>query len=234
MSDMNIRALLGRGRELLGQFIARESAPRGPGTFSLLALRLERDLPRKGKGRSVLVAATDDDAVGVEAILELAWCLAAELGHSVLVVDGAFDVRPLSAALGMEDKPGLAEMLDAPSRDHEMLRALAQPTQHERISVLPQGSGLGDRVTRAEVLRHLLATASDHFDYVLVHGSILVEDSRSLSFSSLIDAALLVAVEEQTTVDHIARSQRLLNDCGAARVALVLVNSPAERRPNGR
>jgi len=234
MSDMNIRALLGRCREMLGQTRLVDNKDHSAGSYSLLALRLERDLPRQGRGRSILIAATDDDTVGVEATVELAWCLAEELGHSVLLVDGAFDVRALSAALGLAEKAGLAELLDAPARNHPMLQAIVQPTLHERIAVLTHGSDAGDRATRVEAIRQLLAAACGHYDFVLVQGSILVEGSRSMAFSSLVDAALLVAVEEKSTLDHVTRGQRLLNDCGATRVALVLANRPQVRRPNGR
>ncbi len=55
-----------------------------------------------------------------------------------------------------------------------------------------------------------------------------------MAFSSLVDAALLIAVEERTTVDQVTRGQRLLNDCGARRVALVLANRPRAQRPSDR
>jgi Mrp family chromosome partitioning ATPase len=231
---MNFRALLGRGRRLLDQIRLAERADSPADSFSLLALRLERDLPRQGKGRSLLIAATDDDAVGVEAISELAWCLAEELGRSVLVIDGAFDLRALSTALGVADKPGLAEILDQPVRDRASLQALVQPTLHDRISVLPHGNDVADQGTRTEAIRELLAAACEAYDFVLVQASVLAERSRSLAFSSLVDAALLIAVEETTTTDQVTQGQRLLNDCGAARVALVLANRPQARRPNGK
>ncbi len=234
MSDMNIRALLGRGRALLGRMRPGEATAPPLGTFSLLALRLERDLhtPDK-KGHVILVTAADDDAVGVEATMELAWCLAEDLGHSVLVVDGAFDVRALSAALGLADRPGLAELLDDTDEDSLSFQAALQPTLHERIRILPHGTS-SDHAIRADALRQLLATARSHFDFVLVQGSVLIDGSRSMAFTSLVDAALLIAVEERTRLEEVTRAQRLLNDCGATRVALVLANRPRPRRPNGR
>src|SRR5258706_13264330 len=140
MSDMNIRGLLGRGRELLGRMKLGEPHQHPPGSFSLLALRLERDLPRQDKGHSILIAAANDDAVGVEATVELAWCLAEELGRSVLIVDGAFHTRALSAALGLGDKPGVAEFLEGAAQTHATLQAIAQPTQHQPVSVLAHGN----------------------------------------------------------------------------------------------
>ena len=234
MSDMNIRALLGRGREWLERIRKADGPGQAPGTYSLLALRLERDLQRQGKGNSILVTATDDDTVGVEATVELAWCLAEDLGHSVLMIDGAFDLRALSATLGLADAPGLAEFLDGPDQDGAALQAITQPTLHERIRILPHGNDLLERPIRIEAIRRLLSIACERYDFVLVQGSLLVKGSRSMAFSSLVDAALLIAVEEITTLEQVTRGQRLLNDCGATRVALVLANRPRAPRPNGR
>lgn len=234
MSDMNIRALLGRGRELLGRMRIGKVTAHPAGSFSLLALRMERDLQRQGKGHSILVTAADDDAVAVEAAVELAWCLAEDLGHSVLLVDGAFEVRQLSEALGVADKVGLSDLLDAPEQGSAALLAVVQPTLHERIGVLPRGNDLGDHAIRIAAIRDLLAAACERYDFVLVQGSLLVKGSRSMAFSSLVDAALLIAVEDKTTLDQVTRGQRLLNDCGASHVALVLANRPRAPRQNGR
>jgi len=234
MSDMNIRALLGRSREWLGRIRSDAATSGAHGTFSLLALRMERDLQREGKGHSIFITAADEDAAGVEAVVELGWCLAEDLGHSVLLVDGAFDIRALSAALGLDDKPGLAELLEASEPEGTTLQAVLQPTRHERVFVLPHGKDVADRAIRVEAIRQVLASACERFDFVLVHGSLLAKGSRSMAFSSLVDASLLIAVEGKTMLDEVTRGQRLLNDCGATRVALVLANRPRPRQPNGR
>ena len=223
MSDMNFRALLGRGRKLLGRIRVDEVKDQSAGSYSLLALRLERDLARHSKGRSILVTAARDDAVAVEATVELAWCLAEELGHTVLMVDAGFDSQALSSALGHGDKVGLSELLDGPAQGSAALQLRLQPTRHERIAVLPHGN---DReiTVRLEALRGLLAAACEHYEFVLVQGSLTLDPERSLAFGSLVDAALLFAVEDAATLDDVARGQRLLNDCGARRVALILGN----------
>jgi Mrp family chromosome partitioning ATPase len=235
MSDMNFRALLGHGRRLLRRMRVDESTDQSAGTYALLALRLERDLARQGKGRSILITAAKDDSVALEATVELAWSLAADLGHTVLMVDGGFASNTLSAALAVDDKVGLSELLEGPAHGFAALQLRLQPTQHEHIAILPRGH---DRETtiRVEAVRGLIAAACEHFDFVLVQGSLTVEPERSLAFGSLVDAALLFAVEDATTIDDVARGQRLLNDCGARRVALVLANrrqvpAPANTEP---
>jgi Mrp family chromosome partitioning ATPase len=205
-----------------------------PESLSLLALRLRGDLRAQGHGRSILVAAADDDTAAQETVLELAWCLAEELGHTVLLVDSAFGDRSMSAALGLADVAGLAECLDEPAHPEKRLDHLTRATRHARISALPQGDPAGASTIRDTAVQRLLELACQRHDFVLVRSSIRAEISRSLAFSSLVDAALLIAVEEQTTWDQIKRGQQLLNDCGARRVALVLAHRSPLRRRQGR
>lgn len=207
-----------------------------PDSVGMLALRLLGDLQPQvsGQGRSILVAAADDDAAGLEATLELAWCLAQDLGHSVLLVDGAFGDRSMSTALDLAEQPGLAEFLDATENVDTVLQGLEQSTAHPRIAVLPQGRPGGARTIRPQRLQALFVQACQRHEFVLVRSSLHADVNRSLAFSTLVDAALLVAVEEQTTWDQISRGQRVLNDCGARRVALVLASRPRAPRPGRR
>lgn len=232
MSDMNVRDLLRNSRALFGRTQSSAAGRDSVGSFGLLALRLERDLPAQGKGRRILIVAADEDAIGVEATLELAWSLAEELGQTVLVVDGAFDAKALSTEVGLGNAPGLVELLDSPISGDTMPESRVHRTMHDRIAILPLGMDAGNRTINSEAMRDVLATASNHYDFVLVQASALIGGARSMAFSAFVDAALLVAVEEQTTMDQVARGQRLLNDCGANRVALVLTNRSRARDSN--
>jgi polysaccharide biosynthesis transport protein len=204
-------------------------------SYSRLALRLERDLASGERGRSVLVAAAEDDAIGVEAVTELAWYLAEELGHSVLLVDGTFGLRALSQAFGIGDEPGLMELLGVPTLDEAAVRRAARPTQHEAIFLLPRGHGDNGRLipARSETIRQLLESACAAYDFVLVQGSVVDDTSRSVAFGAFVDAALLVAVEGSCSVKAIQRGRRLLNECGAERVGLVLTVANARQSPSG-
>jgi Mrp family chromosome partitioning ATPase len=198
----------------------------------LLALRLRGDLQAaEGRGRAIMIVGADDDAASLEATLELAWCLAEELGHSVLLVDGAFGESGMGAALGLDSESGLTHFLAAPAGDPTDLAKLEQPTAHARIAVLPQGRSAGAPTIRTDGLQRLLGQARQRHEFVLVRSSLRADVNRSLAFSAEVDAALLLAVEEQTTWDQITRAQRLLNDCGARRVALVLADGKPPRRP---
>lgn len=199
--------------------------------FGLLALRLRGDIVVEGRGRSVLVAATDDDAVGLEAALELAWTLADHFGHSVLLVDAAFGDAALGTQLGLLGRPGLADWLDpAEGSAAPALQELVQPTQHPRIQVLPQGGAGRLPVVHDQAVQRLMQQAASGYDFVVVRASVLRPAQRVLEFGALADAALLFAVEEVSTTPQVARAQRLLHDCGARRVGLVLTQRPRAGR----
>ena len=179
-----------------------------------------------------MVVGADDDAASLEATLELAWCLAQELGHSVLLIDGAFGEPGMGAALSLVGESGLTHFLDAPAVDLIDLAELEQPTAHARIFVLPQGQPGGAQTVRVEGLQRLMSQARQRHEFVLVRSSLQADVNRSLAFSAEVDAALLLAVEEQTTWDQITWVQRLLNECGARRVALVLADGRPPQRPS--
>lgn len=200
-----------------------------PESMSLLALRLRADLQPQAQGRSLLVTAAAADDAGLELTLQLAWCLAEELGHRVLLVDGAFGDRRLSESLGLGQAAGLAECIDAAPDTESRLPELTQATRHARISVLPQGNPAGAITVREQSIQQLLSLGCQQHDFVLVYSSLGADVSRSLTFCSGVDAALLLALEEETTWDQITRAQRLLDDCGARRVALVLAQAPSPR-----
>lgn len=203
-------------------------------SYSRLALRLERDLAVADRGRSVLLTAADNDAVGVEAVTELAWHLAEELGHTVLMVDGTFGLGVLSRAFGLLESTGLIDLLATQQSSRTHLRAAALPTQHERIFLLPRGQDDNERMIAApsEAIRALLETSCACYNFVLILGSVMDETSRSVAFGAFSDAALLIAVENKTLLHDIQDSQRILNESGAERVGLVLA-VPPERPARG-
>jgi Mrp family chromosome partitioning ATPase len=201
-------------------------------SYGRLAVRLERDLGKQDGGRSVLIVSAGDDAVGVEAMTELAWHLAESLGRSVLLVDGTFSQSALSKAFDIPgDAPGIMNLLDAPVIDVDVLRAAVLPTQHADIGLLCRGHGDNGRLiaARSGPIRQLLDAAAEAFDFVLVQGSLFDVSGRSMAFGAVVDAALLVAVEGASNVQDIQRGQHILNDSGAQRVGLVLASAPAAR-----
>ena len=203
------------------------SGGHGGASYSWLALRLEREFPVSERGRSVQVTAADDDNAGVEAITELAWHLAEDLGHAVLMIDATFGLSTLTRSFGITESPGLVDVLSDGNVGRTMLRAAALPTKHEKVDLLPRGLGDNGRLiaARSAAVDELLITATECYDFVLILGSLMDESSRSVAFGAFVDATLLVAVEGKTLLTSIQNGQRALSETGASRIALVLSSS---------
>jgi hypothetical protein len=210
----------------------------GSDPLGLLALRLRGDLPlREAGGRSLLVVGADHEEAARQTALGLAWCFADELGHSVLLIDGAFGGDALGAALGAPGQPGLVEWLQAGTTDTQIATGLdtwVQATAHSRVKVLTRGAPDRPITVPEGAMRDLLRQACAAHDMVLVLGSVRDDVHRSLACAAVVDAALVVAVEELSTMDAVSRAQRLLDECGAPRVALVLARRPVSMQAAGR
>ena len=200
------------------------------GLYRQLAAKLEFDLANGVPGHCLLLTAPRASSVTIEAMLELGWELAENLGHRVLLLDGSFSDAGVGAAAGCGRDPGLADVLfDSPER----LVSLARPTSHERVFVLPGGGTPrgGSSALKAADLRGLLHRAYPRFDYVLIQGPPLMEDPRGLLFLPVADRVLLLAQEGQTSMEDLEASRRKLAPCQPGQLGLVLVRPP--RKWNG-
>lgn len=225
----------GFGSQLLGRLAGRltgrrlGSAARPLSSYSELALRLESDLPKDQRGRSVMLAATTDESVAVSAIADLGWHLAEELGREVILVDGSFGEHGLSRMLDDGSGPGLSSLIEDAEFDNldpETVWAATRPTRHPNVRFLRRGHGGNGRLVaaRPELLRRFLDAAKEVTDYVLVQCAPVLQPGRSLAFAGLVDAALVVALEHVSRVDELERANLILNGCGARRIGLVLAS----------
>lgn len=193
-------------------------------SYNMLAVRLVNDLAVSQTGHGVMVAAVDDDRVAIEAITELAWCLADELGYSVLLIDGTLGMGMLTQSLGAEKTPGIAELIDSDSLGTDALKSAIASTRHPSIHILSQGLKKDKlKTVRSEDLEKIIDNSRSIYDYVLVLSSIMDAPSKSVAFGSHLDAALLVAVDGVSMINDIQSGQRVLNECGVDQIALVLL-----------
>jgi Mrp family chromosome partitioning ATPase len=193
-------------------------------SYNMLAVRLVNDLEPTQTGRGVMVAAVDDDQVAIEAITELAWCLADDLGYSVLLIDGTLGMGILTQSLGAEKNTGIAELIESADLGPDALKSAVASTRHPSIQILSQGLRKDKlKTVRAEDLEKIIDNSRSIYDYVLVLSSIMDAPSRSVAFGSHLDAALLVAVDGVSMINDIQSGQRILNECGLDQVALVLL-----------
>jgi Mrp family chromosome partitioning ATPase len=191
-------------------------------SFLRLATRIEFELTDGGVGHSLLLAAPRSARIVSHATLELGFCLAEDLGRRVLLVDATFCNSGIGAVLGLEKNPGLADLLGGADR---LFESTIRATRHERIFILTSGNvAATDPATlRSANLEGLLRHATAVFDYVLIQGSPVLDDARSLILSPLVERILLIAEEGKTRLEDLEHSCRDLNACRAAAVNLVLV-----------
>lgn len=219
-----------RLRSLLGRKKNSDLSSNNIESYNLLALRLATDLEVSEGGRSLMVVAVGDDSAAIETITELAWCLAEDLGHSVLIADGTIELGLLTDAFGARELPGIAELLADGEIGPESLNAILAPTQHASVKLLPCGVGKHKQATvRTEDLNRLVRAASASFDYILILGSSLASPNRSVAFTNHVDAALLVAVDGMSMIHEIQAGQQVLNELGADQVALILLTPATDQ-----
>jgi Mrp family chromosome partitioning ATPase len=194
-----------------------------------LALQLHRDLQRQESSRSVLLATPRASAVGASGSAALARCLADELSRPVLLMDASLWRPDLTRLLDCTRRPGFADVLVDPETN---LADLVVPTTHKHVSFLPAGTAL-DRLGEAaphDGIGELLETARLSYDFVVVFGRSVLDDSVALALAPCVGCVLLMVVEKQTTVEDLDAAQGALSACHARKVGLVLTTPSTDKR----
>jgi Mrp family chromosome partitioning ATPase len=144
------------------------------------------------------------------------------MGQRVLLIDADFGRRDAVGAPGLTDL--LVEGVAA-------LPAAVRPTAHERVFALPVGS---PDLTAASLAagRHgeLIERVCAAYDSVIVMGAPVLRDTKWLMLAPLVDHSLLLAMEGRTHVSDLDTSLRVLSECKAAGVGVVLTRE--QRRPH--
>ncbi len=188
-------------------------------SFRRLAMQLEFDLGASDRGRVLMMAPVGSGEDACAASTELALVLGGELGKRVLVIDGAFQSASTSVSLGMQDRPGLADLLrrePCASRYCEVEGApwMVMPRgRADAVRPIPLASG---------EIRQIIDEARNSFDYVLLATDSPGDDGRALVFPACADRVLLLAIEGRTLLEDVDSCRRALENCSETRVGLVL------------
>jgi Mrp family chromosome partitioning ATPase len=212
--------------------LAREENLRQAG--SRLRDRLDR-LPAGPGAKIVGLAATEPGAGATAAGLHLALSLA-EAGKSVLLIDAHPEADGLTSLLGLEDRPGLAEVLAGDCEGAEATLGYdelpAWPSQDpaadgpKTLSFLPAGiSTSGPAGQPAEAWPRLLALARLGYDAVVVDLPDPHED-RAAGFFTGLDRLLLVQWLDGKPLARLAETMEKLGP-GAMRSVGVVFNGYA-------
>lgn len=172
-----------------------------------------------GRSLAVLSPTTGESATAV--VTNTAVGLA-QSGLRVIVIDGDFTRRAVSAAFDLDGDPGLAETLRSDAN------AVPQPTKVPGLLVLPAGS-LTDRVPDAVAtakLRLLLQQFADEADLVLIAAPPLLDGGGAAGFlAAAAPGSLLVVDAGKTHVPEVREALETLDRAGSE-VRIVLANVP--------
>jgi Mrp family chromosome partitioning ATPase len=188
--------------------------------YRRLALQLHYGLPRSEKLRSALLVTPEGSSVSAQSSLGLATSLADELKRSVLLVDASARSADATRILGCSGERGLAEFLAEPSL---CVAALTFETTDSRVSFLPAGdTSACEGDPPSQRLSALFQAASRDYDFVLFSGGSVLAESMALALAPLVGCVLLIARENETSLDDLDAAQQALDLCQARKIGLVL------------
>ena len=190
--------------------------------FRRLALRIHSDLPRGEASRSALLVTPTVSAVGVHGSTVLGCCLAEELGHSVLLVDGCTRNPQLTHILDCTKHRGFIDLLSDPEL---VLDDVVLPTSRKNVFFLPAGGNLDGTLASPESMSELLKAAERRYDFVLLSGGSVLDDATALALAPSVGCVLLFVVEAQTKVTDLGSAEDALESCKARKVGVVLTTS---------
>lgn len=196
-------------------------------SYRYAARLIEREFPPDRGATTIGFCSTEGDRLSSDVVLMQAYCLQSELDCEVLVIDArARDTGGgLSSRLGMQQRPGFAELL---SEGLDRFDDCLQPSGVEGVTVLPRGGLSGSLlVTPRAALAALLQRARARFPYVLMQVGAVGADTRNLIIASAADAVMLVGLEEKTLMRRLQGDERRLRSGGIERVHVVLVSAHA-------
>lgn len=167
----------------------------GADRFRLLRMRLW-PLWESGKLKTLLVTSAHAQDGKSTVVLNIASALAEQGKRKVLVVEGDLVHPSLSVRLGLGERPGLAECLEAGAEPLSCIRRL-EPLNW---FLLPAGRCLGNstELLQSPQVADIFETLQPHFDWIVIDTPPVVPLTDTLSLRQYADAALLVVRAGQT------------------------------------
>jgi capsular exopolysaccharide synthesis family protein len=173
------------------------SDPDSPGAdrFRLLRMRLW-PLWESGKLKTLLITSPQPQDGKSTVVLNLATALAEQGQRKVLVIEGDLSRPSLSLHLGLPNREGLGECLEA-GRDPLSLLRRIEPLGWYLLSA---GDVRGNpaELLQSPVLPEIFDTLTRHFDWVIVDSPPVIPLTDTLSLKHQVDAGLLVVRADRT------------------------------------
>lgn len=187
------------------------AGPEG-GPYKMLRTQVTRRLRELNANTLAVLSAAEGDGKTLTAI-NLAIAIAADLGHTALLVDLDLRNPSIHRRLGFEPEVGIEECL---VQGRPVFHAMVKIAGYERLTVLPARARLEQSSEliagqRMEALMQELRTR--YHDRILIFDlpPVLLADD-ALAFSRHVQAGLFVVAEGKTAREGVTRSLSLLKD----------------------
>jgi receptor protein-tyrosine kinase len=179
------------------------------------------------RGNIVVVTSAMPGEGKTHTSLNLALSISRELDHSVLLVDGDTARPSVHARLGVPTGAGLMDLLRDPSLDP---RDLIQPTNVDKLSLLPAGPGGADATellasATMDILLDRLAQPADRI--VVIDAPPLLPTTESRVLSSRVGQVLVVVEAGGTRKRDLTEAMAMLAACPVVLTVLNKFTGPS-------
>lgn len=200
------------GRRESERILAAGATGTSGGPYKMLRTQVMRRLREINANTLAVLGASKGDGKTLTAI-NLAIAVAADLGHTALLVD--LDLRNPSVhrRLGFEPEVGIEDCLMGHKPLHE---AMVKIAGYERLTVLPARAGLeqsSEWIAGRRMEELMLELRTRYYNRILIFDlpPVLLADD-ALAFSHHVQAGLFVVAEGRTVRDDVSRSLSLLQN----------------------
>jgi len=195
--------------------------------YRRLALQLHYDLMGPDNPRSVMLVTPSASGLCSHSSSALARSLGEDFRQSVLLVDACPLGAETSRLLECNGHPGFMDMVTQPSLS---LHDLVLPTNDARVSFLAAG-GHCDRLQPAcpDLLSSLLKTIESRYDFTVLAGGSVLDNPAALAMAPHVGCVLLLAVEDETTLDDFDAARVALDVCRPRKFGVVFTQPVRSR-----
>ena len=198
--------------------------PRSPASEAYRTLRTNIEFSSLDQPlRSLLVTSPAANADRATTLANLA-VIMAEGGRKVILVDGDLRRPELHAIFGLENAPGLSELL---REDGDLANPPLQDSGVDSLSLLtsgqlPQNPSV---LLGADRMQQVIDALTGQADLVLLCAPPVIAVTDAALLASKVDGTLLVIRARGTQREHVQRAKELLDKVSARLVGAVLSNA---------